>query len=152
RTRKRRGLERLIDPKPSPQRNLVVAMIVARLLDPQSKLATARGLNAETLAHTLGEALGLQAATADDLYHAMDWLRERQERIEQQLAARHLADGALVLCDVTSTYFEGRACPLAHLGHSRDDKRGTLQMVFGLLCNREGCPVAVEVFDGNTAD
>jgi transposase len=145
-------LERIIDPNPSPQRDLVVAMIVARLLDPRSKLATARGLNAETLAHTLGEALGLQAATADDLYYAMDWLFARQERIEKQLATRHLEDGSLVLCDVTSTYFEGRTCPLAHLGHSRDDKRGTLQIVFGLLCNRAGCPVAVEVFDGNTAD
>ena len=146
------GLERIIDSDSSLQRHLVVAMIVARLLDPQSKLATARGLNAETLAHTLGEELGLQAATADDLYKAMDWLLERQGRIEQQLAARHLVDGSLVLCDVTSTYFEGRACPLAHLGYSRDDKRGTLQIVFGLLCNREGCPVAVDVFDGNTAD
>ena len=146
------GLERIIAPDSSLQRHLVVAMIVARLLDPQSKLATARGLNAETLTHTLGEELGLQAASADDLYHAMDWLLERQGRIETQLAARHLVDGSLVLCDVTSTYFEGRACPLAHLGHSRDDKRGTLQIVFGLLCNREGCPVAVEVFDGNTAD
>lgn len=145
-------LERIIDPNPSPQRDLVVAMIVARLLDPRSKLATARGLNAETLAHTLGEALGLQAATADDLYYAMDWLLERQERIEKPLAARHLEDGSLVLCDVTSTYFEGRTCPLAHLGYSRDDKRGTLQIVFGLLCNYAGCPVAVEVFDGNTAD
>jgi hypothetical protein len=145
-------LERIIDPNPSPQRDLVVAMIVARLLDPRSKLATARGLNAETLAHTLGEALGLQAATADDLYDAMDWLFQRQERIEKPLAARHLEDGSLVLCDVTSTYFEGRTCPLAHLGYSRDDKRGTLQIVFGLLCNRAGCPVAVEVFDGNTAD
>ena len=145
-------LERIIDPNPSPQRDLVVAMIVARLLDPRSKLATARGLNAETLAHTLGEALGLQAATADDLYYAMDWLLERQERIEKPLAARHLEDGSLVLCDVTSTYFEGRTCPLAHLGYSRDDKRGTLQIVFGLLCNRTGCPVAVEVCDGNTAD
>ena len=146
------GLERIIAPDSSLQRHLVVAMIVARLLDPQSKLATARGLNAETLTHTLGEELGLQAASADDLYHAMDWLLERQGRIETQLAARHLVDGSLVLCDVTSTYFEGRACPLAHLGHSRDDKRGTLQIVFGLLCNREGCPVAVEVFDGHTAD
>jgi Transposase DDE domain len=146
------GLERILDPDSSLQRHLVVAMIVARLLDPQSKLATARGLNAATLAHTLGEELGLQAATADDLYNAMDWLLERQGRIEQQLAARHLVDGSLVLCDVTSTYFEGRACPLAHLGYSRDDKRGTLQIVFGLLCNCEGCPVAVEVFDGYTAD
>ena len=151
-TLRRLDLERILDPNPSPQRDLVVAMIVARLLDPRSKLATARGLNAEMLAHTLGEALGLQAATADDLYDAMDWLFARQERIEKQLAARHLEDGSLVLCDVTSTYFEGRTCPLAHLGYSRDDKRGTLQIVFGLLCNRAGCPVAVEVFDGNTAD
>lgn len=151
-TLRRLDLERIIDPNPSPPRDLVVAMIVARLLDPRSNLATARGLHAETLAHTLGEALGLQAATADDLYYAMDWLFERQERLEKQLAARHLEDGALVLCDVTSTYFEGRTCPLAHLGYSRDDKRGTLQIVFGLLCNRAGCPVAVEVFDGNTAD
>ena len=146
------GLERILAPDSSLQRNLVVAMIAARLLDPRSKLATARGLNAATLAHTFGAELGLQAATAADLYNAMDWLLERQGRIEQPRAARHLADGALVLCDVTSTYFEGRACPLAHLGHSRDDTRGTLPMVFGLLCDREGCPVAVEVFDGNTAD
>jgi transposase len=146
------GLDRIIDPAPGPQRDLVVAMVVARLLDPQSKLATTRGLNAATLTHTLGEELGLQAATVDELYTAMDWLHERQPSIETQLANTHLADGALVLCDVTSTYFEGRACPLADFGHSRDDKRGKLQIVFGLLCNREGCPVAVEVFEGNTAD
>ena len=146
------ALERIIDPHPSPQRDLVVAMIVARLLDPRSTLATARGLNAETLAHTLGEALGLQAATADDLSDAMDWLFARQERLEKPLAARHLADGSLVLGDVTSTYFAGRTCPLAHLGSSRDDKRGTLPMVFGLFGNRAGCPVAVAVFDGHTAE
>ena len=146
------GLDRIIDPAPSLQRALAIAMVVARLLDPQSKLATARGLNTETRTHTLGEELGLQSATADDLYAAMDWLLERQQRIEKQLAATHLAVGALVLCDVTSTYFEGRACPLADFGHSRDGKRDKLQIVFGLLCNREGCPVAVEVFEGNTAD
>jgi Transposase DDE domain len=151
-TLRRLGLERLIDPAPSPQRDLVVAMIVARLLDPTSKLATARGLNAETLTHTLGEELGLQATTADALYNAMDWLLAHQLPLEKRLAAKHLEDGAVVLCDVTSTYFEGRACPLAHFGHSRDDKRGKLPIVFGLLCNREGCPVAVEVFDGKTAD
>jgi hypothetical protein len=151
-TLRRLDLERLIDPDPSPQRDLVVAMIVARLLDPRSKLATARGLNAATLSHTLGEQLGLQSAAADDLYTAMDWLFDRQPRIAQHLAARHLEAGALVLCDVTSTYFEGRACPLADFGHSRDGKRGQLQIVFGLLCNQQGCPVAVEVFEGNTAD
>ena len=146
------ALERLMDPDSSPQRDLVVAMIVARLLAPQSKLATARGLNAETLTHTISEQLGLQSATVDDLYAAMDWLLERQPQIERQLAARHLAASDLVLCDVTSTSFEGRACPLADFGHSRDGKRGQLQIVFGLLCNQAGCPVAVEVFEGNRAD
>jgi transposase len=148
----RLGLERMIAPTPSRERAFVVAMVVARLLDPKSKLATARGLHADTLTSPLGEELGLQAATADELYNAMDWLRERQPRLEKHLAARHLAAGALVLCDVTSTYFEGRACSLADFGHSRDGKRDKLQIVFGLLCNREGCPVAVEVFEGNTAD
>lgn len=137
---------------PSRERAFVVAMVVARLLDPKSKLATARGLHADTLTSTLGEELNLQAATAEELYHAMDWLLERQPRLEKQRAARHLAAGALVLCDVTSTYFEGRACFLADCGHSRDGKRDKLQIVFGLLCNREGCPVAVAVFEGNTAD
>lgn len=151
-TFKQLGLERIMDPTASPQRDLAVAMIVARLLDPKSKLATARGLSAETLAHTLGEQLGLQSATADDLYSAMDWLLERQPTIEKQLAAAHLEDGALVLCDVTSTYVEGRACPLADFGHPHDGKRNKLQIVFGLLCNQQGCPVAVEVFAGNTAD
>jgi hypothetical protein len=146
------GLDRIIDPAPSLQRALAIALVVARLLEPQSKLATARGLNAETRTHTLGEELGLQAATADELYAAMDWLLERQRHIEKQLAATHLAAGALVLWDVTSTYFEGRACPFADFGHSRDGKRAQLPIVFGLLCNREGCPVAVEVFEGKTAD
>lgn len=148
----RLGLERMIAPTPSRERACVVAMVVARLLDPKSKLATARGLQAATLTSTLGEELGLQAATTDELYHAMDWLLDRQPRLEQHLAARHLEAGALVLCDVTSTYFEGRACSLADFGHSRDGKRDKLQIVFGLLCNRTGCPVAVEVFKGNTAD
>lgn len=151
-TLRRLGLERMIAPTPSRERAFGVAMVVARLLDPKSKLATARGLHADTLTSTLGEELGLRAATADELYNAMDWLLERQPRLEKQLAARHLAAGALVLCDVTSTYFEGRACSLAAFGYSRDGKRDKLQIVFGLLCNREGCPVAVEVFKGNTAD
>lgn len=151
-TLRRLGLERMIAATPSRERAFVVAMVVARLLDPTSKLATARGLHADTLTSTLGEELGLRAATADELYHAMDWLLERQPRLEKQLAARHLAAGALVLCDVTSTYFEGRACSVADFGHSRDGKRDKVQIVFGLLCNREGCPVAVEVFKGNTAD
>ena len=117
------GLERLLDRKPSPQRNLVVAMIAARILDPRSKLATARGLASETANHTLAEELGVEDASAEDLYDAMDWLLERQPKIERGLARRHLEDGSLVLCDLTSVYLEGRKCSLARHGYSRDRKR-----------------------------
>src|SRR5450755_1491969 len=146
------GLERLICVDSSRQRDLIVAMIAARIVDPSSKLATARALDSDTLSNSLGELLGLQKVQDDDLYRAMDWLLERQTDIENALAKRHFAEGGLVLYDLTSTYFEGRHCQLAHLGHSRDDKSGKLQIVFGLLTNAEGCPVAVEVFEGNTAD
>ena len=146
------GLVKLLDRRAPSDRALATAMILARILDPRSKLATARSLSRETLAHTLGEELGIEDAGGNDLYRAMDWLLKRQDRIERHLAARHLEDGALVLCDVTSVYFEGSKCPLAKRGYSRDGKRGKLQIVFALLCNREGCPVAVEVFEGNTAD
>ena len=146
------GLEKLIAPRHSRQRDLVVAMIVARVIDPRSKLATARGLSGETAFTSLGELLGVSDADANELYAAMDWLLARQDRIEQALAERHLRDGTLVLYDVTSTYFEGRTCPLAQLGHSRDGKKDKLQIVFGLLCDVEGRPVAVEVFDGNVGD
>src|SRR5215472_7111049 len=145
-------LDSLLDPRPSRQRDLVIAMIVARILEPASKLATARGLHADTLHHSLGEMLQLDSADETELYQAMDWLLPRQARLEQQLAQRHLSNGGLVLYDLTSTYFEGRHCPLAKLGHSRDDKSGKLQIVFGLLTNAAGCPVAVEVFEGNTGD
>jgi hypothetical protein len=151
-TLRRVALERLIAPQPSPQRSLVVAMVVARILDPRSKLATARGLGEETRWSTLGELLELPSADEEALYAAMDWLVPRQPEIEAKLAKRHLEEGALVLYDVSSTYLEGHTCPLAHWGHSRDGKRDKLQIVFGLLCNREGCPVAVEVFKGNTGD
>src|SRR5881296_2235627 len=117
-----------------------------------SKLATARALNEETLHSTLGEMLDIAAADEDELYEAMDWLQPRQERIERALAKQHLSEGTLVLYDLTSVYFEGRHCPLAKLGHSRDDKGGKLQIVVGLLTNRDGCPIAVEVFEGNTGD
>jgi transposase len=146
------GLDHLLGAAPSRQRNIVVAMIVARILDPASKLATARALDPDTLSNSLGEFLRLQKVQDDDLYRAMDWLLERQNMIENALAKRHFAEGGLVLYDLTSTYFEGRHCHLAHLGHSRDDKGGKPQIVFGLLTNSEGCPVAVEVFQGNTAD
>jgi hypothetical protein len=145
-------LDSILDPHPSRQRDLVIAMIAARILDPASKLATARGLHADSLHSSLGELLDLNAADEIELYAAMDWLLPRQERIEQELAKRQLSEGALVLYDLTSTYFEGRHCPLSKLGHSRDDKSGKPQIVFGLLTNAEGCPVAVEVFAGNTAD
>jgi transposase len=145
-------LETVLDPLPSRQRDLAVAMIVARILEPASKLATARGLHADTLSSSLGNLLDLDSADESELYAAMDWLLTRQSRIEQELAARQLFGGGLVLYDLTSTYFEGRHCPLAKLGHSRDDKSGKPQIVFGLLTNAQGCPVAVEVFEGNTAD
>jgi len=151
-TVKRLGLPNIIYSRTRRERDLVVAMIVARLIDPGSKLATARQLDEQTLCNSLGELLGLQSADEDELYAAMDWLLQRQERIEKKLAKRHLSDGALVLYDVSSTYFEGRKCPLAKLGHSRDGKRGKLQITFGLVCNADGCPVAVEVFEGNTSD
>ena len=146
------GLDRLIAARRSRLRDLAVAMIVARIVAPRSKLATARGLSEDTLSCGLGEALALGDVDEDELYEAMDWLLQRQGRIERALAERHLEDGALVLYDVTSTWLEGRCCPLARHGYSRDGKRGKLQIVFGLLCNAQGCPVAVEVFEGNTAD
>ena len=146
------GLERDLDPKHSIERDLVVAMIVARILEPSSKLATARGLGQDARLSALVQELDLPDVNERDLYAALDWLYERQDAIERRLARRHLQEGSLVLYDVTSTYFEGHSCPLAQLGYSRDGKKGTLQIVFGLLCNHAGCPIAVEVFAGNTAD
>ena len=146
------GLDQLLAPKKSRARELVLAMLVARILDPQSKLATARSLGHDTALTSLGQTLAVESADADALYAAMDWLLPRQPQIEAALAKRHLAEGTLALYDLTSTYFEGQTCPLAKFGHRRDGKKGTLQIVFGLICNAEGCPVAVEVFAGNTAD
>src|SRR5437660_7623581 len=142
------GLARLLDREPSRQRDLALALICQRVLDPQSKLATARALQRSTLA---GE-LSVEGADQDDLYAAMDWLAERQARIEDRLARRHLQDSELVLYDVSSSYFEGHTCPLAALGYSRDGKRGTLQIIYGLLCDRAGRPIAVEVFEGSLHD
>src|ERR1700683_544393 len=145
-------LDSILDPAPGRQRDLVIAMIVARIIEPTSKLATARGLHCDTLHHSLAEMLHLDSADETELYQAMDWLLPHESRIEQALAKRQLSQGGLLLYDLTSTYFEGRHCPLAKLGHSRDDKSGTPQIVFGLLTNAAGCPVAVEVFAGNTSD
>lgn len=151
-TARKLGLEALLSPEPCPERDRVLAMIVARVLDPASKLATARSLGDEAHLVGLRTELGLEEVGAEQLYSALDWLYVRQAAIEDRLARRHLENGSLVLYDVTSSYFEGRSCPLAAFGHSRDGKKNKLQVVFGLLCNREGCPVAVEVFEGNTGD
>ncbi len=151
-TLRRLSLDDLLARSRCRERDLVCALITARVIDPRSKLATARGLDEETASSSLAGLLQLASADEDDLYAAMDWLLPRQARIEQALAKRHLADGCLVLYDVTSTYFEGRRCPLGRFGHSRDERSGNLQIVIGLLTNAAGCPVAVEVFPGNTAD
>jgi transposase len=146
------GLEQDLARSASPERDRVCALIVARILAPASKLATARGLDKQTACSSLGALLGLELVDEDQRYEAMDWLQSRQERIEEKLAQRHLQQGTGVLYDVTSTYLEGRRCTLARYGHSRDERPGNLQIVFGLLTNQEGCPVAVEVFEGNTGD
>ncbi len=144
----RLGLARLLDRSPSRERDLALAMICQRVICPGSKLETTRLLSQSTLACELG----VEGADPDELYAAMDWLSERQERIESRLAARHLKGATLVLYDLSSSYFEGRHCPLAKLGYSRDGKRGTLQITYGLLCDPDGRPIAVEVFEGNTTD
>jgi hypothetical protein len=131
---------------------LVVAMIVDRLVAPRSKLGFVRAVDAETAATSLGAVLGLGRVQEREAYEALDWLLERQARIENGLARRHLEDGVLVLYDVSSSYFEGRCCSLASYGHSRDHRDDRPQIVYGLLCRRDGLPVAVEVFDGNTGD
>jgi len=151
-TLRRLGLDQVLARSRSRQRDLVCAMIVARVLAPASKLATARGLRQQTASSSLGALLGLDTVEEDELYEAMDWLLARQTRLEGQLAKRQLQQGSVVLYDVTSTYFEGRRCPLARYGHSRDERPGNLQIVFGLLTDQQGCPLAVEVFEGNTAD
>src|SRR5215218_7998024 len=145
---RRLELARLLDRAPSRERSLVIAMIAKRLLEPGSKLACARTLGQSTLA----DELDVAGADEDELYAALDWLGERHEQIEARLARRHLHTGELALYDLSSSYFEGRTCPLAALGYSRDGRRGTLQIVYGLLTDRAGRPVAVEVFDGATHD
>jgi len=145
---RRLELARLLDRQPSRERDVAVAMVCQQALRPGSKLAAARALSQSTL----GSERGVEGASEDDLYAAMDWLLERQERIEDRLARRHLSDGELVLYDVSSSYFEGRTCPLAKLGYSRDGKRGTPQIIYGLLCDRPGRPIAVEIYSGELHD
>jgi transposase len=145
---RRLELARLLERQPSPERSRVLAMVVQQLLAPGSKLACTRALGQSTLA----EELAVEGVDADQLYAALDWLSARQERIERRLARRHLAEGSHVLYDVSSSYFEGRTCPLLALGYSRDGRRGSLQIVYGLLCDRNGRPVAIEVFPGGLHD
>jgi transposase len=144
----RLGLASVIASQPSRERDLVLAMVASRIVQPDTKLATTRRWHCSTLA----EEFDVADATEDDLYAAMDWLLARQDAIEQKLAARHLREGALVLYDLSSSYFEGSCCPLAKRGYSRDGRPGTLQVNYGLLTDARGCPVAVSVFEGNTSD
>ena len=146
------GLDRILGPANDRQRELILALLVGRIIDPTSKLAAARSLSPATAASSLGEVLGLGDVDEDELYAGLDWLLERQPAIEAMLAKRHLTNGTLVLYDVSSSYMEGRCCPLAKRGHSRDGKKGTLRIIYGLLCAPDGCPVVIEVFDGNTGD
>ncbi|HMD63154.1 MAG TPA: IS1634 family transposase, partial [Stellaceae bacterium] len=158
-TARKIGLDRLLGPKPAAApagdnrcRDLILALVVSRILDPGSKLAAARALSPDTATSSLGEQLGLGVVDEDELYDALDWLAVRQPAIEAALAKRHFTGGTLVLYDVSSSYLEGRCCPLAQFGYSRDGKPGKRQIVYGLLCAPDGCPVAIEVFAGSTAD
>jgi hypothetical protein len=150
-TLRRIGLDRLLGPDGHRCRDLAIALIASRVIAPTSKLATAKALDPATAASSLGEVLSLGPVDEDELYAALDWLLARQPAIETALAKRHLEGGTLVLYDVSSSYLEGRCCELAKRGYNRDGKAGKLQIVYGLLCAADGCPVAIEVFDGNTA-
>jgi transposase len=145
-------MDRMISSRTSRNLKLIEALIVARVIDPTSKLATARALHSETQSSSLGNVLGLDRVDEDDLYQAMDWIVKQQTRIENKLAKKHLSDGTFVLYDLSSSYYTGNSCPLAKFGHNRDGKKRFPQINYGLLCNAEGCPVAIEVFEGNTGD
>ena len=146
------NLPQLIAQKKTRSRDLVIAMIVSRIINPGSKLSTVRGIRTETTNSSLGKVLGLEKADKDEYYQALDWLLSRQIDLENQLASRHLEDSSLILYDLTSTYVEGTECPLATYGYSRDKKKGKMQIVFGILTDKKGCPIAVEVFEGNKKD
>jgi transposase len=146
------GLDQLLADAPERQRDLALALIVQRLIDPAAKLATSRALDETTAINSLGATLGLGEVHVNELYATLDWLGTVQPAIEDALARRHLQDGTLVLYDVSSSYVEGRCCPLARFGHPRDHRSDRMQIVYGLLCAPDGCPVAIEVFEGNTGD
>ena len=150
-TARRLGLERILHRTPSHMRNLALAAIIARVIAPASRLATARRLSPETTSSSLATLLQLGPVSGNELLDMLDWLLKRQRWIERSLANRHLEGATLILYDVTSSYLEGQSCPLAAFGHNRDGKKGKKQIVFGLLCASDGCPVAVELFPGNTA-
>jgi Transposase DDE domain len=145
-------LPRLLSRTVSRERDLALALIASRIIAPGSKLATARALSPETASSSLGRVLDLGAIEEREIYAALDWLGEQQDRIERSLARRHLKNGTLVLYDVSSSYVEGRCCELARHGYSRDHRPDRLQIVYGLLCDRDGRPIAVEVFEGDTGD
>jgi transposase len=147
-TMSRLGFERLVSSRKNRMRDLVVAMVAAHIIEPDSKLAMPRWWGTTTLP----KALGVEDADEDDLYEAMDWLIDRQPIIEKKLASRHLAEGGFVLYDLTSSYFEGKTCPLAKLGYSRDGKKGMLQVNYGLMADKHGRPISVSVYEGNTGD
>jgi len=151
-TLRRIGLDRLIASKPCREAQLVIAMIVLRIIAPGSKLANLTGLQPETAEHTLADELRLQDIQTPEVYKALDWLLARQKRIEKKLAKKHLEEGTLVLYDVSSSYYTGRQSELIRMGYNRDGKPGEPQIVYGLLCAPDGCPVAIEVFSGNTGD
>ncbi|MGH8252272.1 MAG: IS1634 family transposase [Steroidobacteraceae bacterium] len=151
-TLRQSGLDRLLGPAGDRCRDLAIALIVSRIIAPTSKLATAKALAPATAASSLGMVLGLGQVDEDELYAALDWLLARQPAVEAALAKRHLEDGTLVLYDVSSSYLEGRRCALARRGHNRDGKKGKPQIVYGLLCAADGCPLAIEVFAGDVAD
>ena len=146
------GLERILHRHRSRERDLALAAVVARVLAPDSKLATARRLSPQTADSSLGALLELGPVSGNEMLAMLDWLLARQQWIQTSLANRHLNDATLILYDVSSSYLEGRLCPLAAFGYNRDGKKGKQQIVFGLLCAADGCPLAVEVFPGNTAD
>jgi len=145
-------LHKIIDRTPSKNRDLIVSLIVARILHPASKLATSRHFQDETSSTTLSEECNLEGIDENDIYQAMDWLLEKQASIENKLARTHLSDGTFILYDLSASYFEGKACPLAKRGYPRDKKKGKLQVEYGLLCDFEGRPISVEVFAGNVGD
>jgi len=151
-TIKKLGLDKVIFSKPSRERSIILALITQRMINPCSKLNSVRNLSEQTASSTLGKELGIENVSEGEVYAALDWLYERQSAIESSLAKMHLKEGVLLLYDVSSSYYEGETCPLANFGHNRDEKKGKLQIVYGLLCDVEGRPVAIEVFEGNTAD